>query len=468
MRPLRHHSAVPLDSHAVFVDRLGLPHRLQSPDDKRRFDARLSATEYDAQVSRIIHGINDREGDTIVVVIHGGLSNLADRPKASAVLLTAMQESKGFYPVFVNWNSGALSTYLDQSVSVRSGQYVRPESWQKPLLGTMNLASDLLVGVVDAPRSALNRSLELLHDRQMPNPPADDVFVANEIKIEIGRSSPYGWSSFSADVLAGVQLPFRLTTGIIIDAFGGRMWQNMTRRTRLAVRTPEDYCSTFRREPATQENPCASFIYESGAVAVLMDSIMLMKREAEGRGKRRHVVLIGHSMGTMIANNLLRMAASRTNWTEPVFDEVVYMAAAASVRDLETSVVPYLQKFATVEFSMLTLHPANESREVNKWGFVPRGSLLTWIDAGFERTRSFDDRTAGRIANLTSALSIFPDNVRSRVSVKMFSERGGQEPHKHGDFLDPSLEFWRRSFYGIDATRHPTPLSLNRLKRLAR
>lgn len=466
-RALRHPQAAQFDAHAVFVDRYGYPRRVQPPGDNRRFDPTLHLFEYGQQISRMMDSLEARPNDTVVVIVHGGLNNIRNRPRATAAILTAMHDqSRHLYPIVLNWNSGATSTYLDQSMRVRSGQYVRTSTWQKPLFATLNVGTDLAVGLVEGPRTALNRAFELVHDRKMPNPPGDDVFYAQAAKIEIGRSVPYGWSTFGADLLAGLQLPAKLTTGVIIDAFGTRMWQNMSRRTRLAVRTAEDYCNVFRRDPLTPPNPCIGYISESGAMGMLIDSLAALKS-----GQRRDsltvartgrpnylrsapIVLIAHSMGTMIANNLIRMSLTHSRWREPIFDEVVYMAAASSVRDLETSIVPYMIKHDQVQFAMLTLHPANESREVNFWGLIPRGSLLTWIDAGFERTRSFDDRTAGRIANLTSALSIFPDTIRPRVSVKMFSERGQDVPVKHGDFLDPRLAFWTKKFRQVDTLAH--------------
>ncbi|MBL0938928.1 MAG: hypothetical protein IBJ03_08535 [Gemmatimonadaceae bacterium] len=405
----------------------------------------------------MMDSIDHHSSDTVVVILHGGLNNLRNRPKATEAILRAFRETPGYYPIVVNWNSGAGSTYIDQSVRVRSGQYVQSESWQKPLFITMNSASDLLVGIVDAPRAATNRAFELLHDRRMPSPPADDVFVADHLLIEIGKSRRYGWRSFGADAIAAVELPAKLLTGIVVEGFGGRMWQNMSRRTRLAVRTKDDYCSTFRREPVAHQNPCVRYMEESGAVATLFDSLQARAGKRK-KGNEMHVVLIAHSMGTMIANNVLRMSlTAREDGSRSLFREIVYMAAASSVRDIESTIVPYMQRHDSTTFSMLTLHPGNESREVNYLGLIPRGSLLTWIDAGFERTRSFDDRTAGRFANMTSALTIFPTELRSRVSLKMFSERGSKIPQKHGQFMDPTLRFWLPAFRMVQKSKGKEP-----------
>src|SRR5881296_2962462 len=47
------------------------------------------------------------------------------------------------------------------------------------------------------------------------------------------------------------------------------------------------------------------------------------------------ITLVGHSMGTMILNNVLE------DYTDLSFDRIVYLAAAASIDDVRGAVLPY-------------------------------------------------------------------------------------------------------------------------------
>src|SRR5205807_7605742 len=103
----------------------------------------------------------------------------------------------------------------------------------------------------------------------------------------------------------------------------------------------------------------------------------LMKRlKREDDAGHYQITLVGHSMGAIVLNELVRRST-----TEGVhYDNIVYMAAACSVRDFQRSVVPYMQRHTTTNFYNLCLHPVNEVRERHAADLVPRGSLLVWID----------------------------------------------------------------------------------------
>src|ERR1700740_564743 len=101
--------------------------------------------------------------------------------------------------------------------------------------------------------------------------------------------------------------------------------------------------------------------------------------DGHGGADKFEVVLVGHSMGTIVINHLLR-ASTRL----PV-SRIVYMAAACTIKDYEDTVFPYLRQHPRAQISQLVLHHTAELRESNlmlfRWlDFAPRGSLLLWID----------------------------------------------------------------------------------------
>jgi pimeloyl-ACP methyl ester carboxylesterase len=171
------------------------------------------------------------------------------------------------------------------------------------------------------------------------------------------------------------------------------------------------------------------------------------------------VILAGHSMGAIVVNRILR------EYPDLPVVRVQYLAAAASLADVESSVVPVLRRRPDATFEHATLHPYAEAGELQNPRpvgyladvFVPRGSLLEWIDNYFENSRSPFDRRAGKWRNVALGLHVFPDSVRARVTVKAFGvgdplDRGtrfAREPAKHGSFGDPDLRFWCRDFWAV-------------------
>jgi pimeloyl-ACP methyl ester carboxylesterase len=149
------------------------------------------------------------------------------------------------------------------------------------------------------------------------------------------------------------------------------------------------------------------------------------------------LTLIGHSMGAIVVNHILR------DFDDIPFRNVVYMASAGSVRDYEDSVFPYLEQHQATEVYHLTLHDFAEIRD--QYGVLgplelpPSGSLLVWIDNYFTHPPTLRDRTAGRFDNLMLFVGDTPEPVRERIHVKTFGVGRSltmTDPQHHGDFND--------------------------------
>lgn len=141
------------------------------------------------------------------------------------------------------------------------------------------------------------------------------------------------------------------------------------------------------------------------------------------------ITFAGHSMGSLIGNEIIRI------YRQFPMERVIYMAAAASVRDYMGSLGNYMANqhrpgteceevsaYCTRFFNLM-LHPQRESRETNIRFAVPPGSLLEWIDEMFEDPRSSDERTLGKWSNIVANRDLFGFELRRNTMHRVFSVR---------------------------------------------
>ncbi len=197
------------------------------------------------------------------------------------------------------------------------------------------------------------------------------------------------------------------------------------------------FCETGRYERPKAENAGAD-VKRSATV------------ESQSTPQCKHPIaltLVGHSMGTLIIDQLLRFRADLE------VANIVFMGAATSVADYTDSIHPYLERHqgedghAKTQMYHLVLHPLAETTE---WGFLdlsPRGSLLIWIDNYFTDPITPRDRRVGRFSNLVPELR-FANSVARQIHLKVF-EVGTKDrcwnPQKHGDFGE--FPFWDERFW---------------------
>ena len=155
--------------------------------------------------------------------------------------------------------------------------------------------------------------------------------------------------------------------------------------------------------------------------------------DAPALGERSTITIIGHSMGAIVACELLQRFHAL-----PV-DNVVFEAAACSVSNFKTNVIPFLEEqnvhvqIATLKGEdptnvvkthvyNLCLHDDAENAEKNPGEFdlSQRGSLLTWIDTLYQSPESENDRTFGRWVNAILATDDLPSDVLDRITIKEF------------------------------------------------
>jgi pimeloyl-ACP methyl ester carboxylesterase len=264
------------------------------------------------------------------------------------------------------------------------------------------------------------------------------------LRLSIGSDERSRWSQTGYFTSYVVTFPFKLLTAPFIDAFGKSAWDNMSRRTQTMFRSP----AQFERPATTNEIQAArrrAGEPADGAVARLMQA--LGELATADPSNHYSVTLVGHSMGTIVANQMVLAHPGLG------YSNIVYMGAACSVSEFANAVLPCLEANTNTRFYNLTLHPIAEAREA-QWTFLdltPRGSLLEWIDNFLANPRTVPERTLGKWDNAISTTALIPTNVAGRIRIKAFAvgprDKFPDNPMVHGDFSEEPFwqdEFWTR------------------------
>ena len=386
----------------------------------------------------------------ILIFVHGGL-NTCNQSLTRVNEMTPKISDDHYYPLFVNWDSGLKSSYWEHLFLVRQGQ-VEPV-WG-PVTFPLYFVADVGRAVTRAPvvwyyqltsdfttTVRYESPIRFWHSRSNRLARASNA-DRRGLNLSIG-SDERTWGSqcgyFTSYV---VTLPLKLVTAPVIDAFGKSAWDNMSRRTQTMFRSPAE----FERPALTNEIRVARRRVgepAQGAVAQLMQA--LDDFIAADPSNHYAITLIGHSMGTIVANEMLLMHPGLG------YSNIVYMGAACNVSDFANAVIPCLERNTNAHFYNLTLHPVAEAREA-QWTWLdltPRGSLLEWIDNFLSTPRTVPERTLGKWDNVVSTTTLIPTNVAGRIRIKAFAvgprDKFPDNPMIHGDFSEEP--FWRDEFW---------------------
>ncbi len=443
------------------------PDRARKPEKSGEFAEHLAVI-----TNAIANCANCAGGDgtkRILIFVHGGMNTFNQSLERVQELVPAISNAS-YYPLFINWDSGFVSSYWEHLLITRQGR-VQPV-WG-PLTSPFYLAADLGRAITRAPvvwyhQLTSDASTAIRYDTpeivrkalfsKAPSASQTDArHQAGELEISRGsdnRRTPnrvwYGTSYF-------VTLPLKLVVAPFIDALGKGAWDNMSRRTQTMFWGPNVFKSPSQfRSPAKNvdiEKALERIARpETGTVAQLVQSLHdLIKSDQANHRDEYEITLIGHSMGTIVANEIIR------THPELPFRNIVYLGAACSVSDFEKTVVPYLRNPTNhAQFYNLTLHPIAEAREA-QWSLLdipPRGSLLEWIDNFLASPRTVPERTLGKWENVVSTSVLIPKEIAGRVHIKAFDVGGSkqarkEQPQKHGDFTDKDKDFWKESFWQV-------------------
>ncbi|MEK7349438.1 MAG: hypothetical protein AAB177_01095 [Nitrospirota bacterium] len=419
------------------------------PEMKRdRYDDYLSnlfeAMKHDAPV------VNGKK--RLLIFIHGGLNTQVGTIERATDLHKSI-EAAGYFPIFVNWQSSLVSSYLDHLLYIRKGQ-------DMGVLGVPLAPFYLLADVArSVARAPVVWSFQFWNNiRSIPfittQSETDATRIAADIKREgiIDLVEGDDKRDTTEMILSGfswlVTAPTKLLTAPFIDAFGKSAWDIMLRRTDLLYHTDGEFSTESDVAKQAHVEKGYQHVQADGGLSVFMRRLQ-DEIARNGGANAWDITLVGHSMGTIVLNRLIHDFGTSPSGTMP-FNRIAYMAAAATVKDYEDSIFPYLAKNRDAQFYHLTLHTRAEVRD--RWEPIPyvdlppRGSLLVWVDEFLANPGTLHDRTAGRVTNLTVALHNTPEELRHRIHVKEFNAGANMQdtdPQGHGQFSSP-FTFWKQ------------------------
>ncbi|GJL54298.1 MAG: hypothetical protein NPIRA02_14300 [Nitrospirales bacterium] len=481
---------------------------------------------YEQYVDQLIGSINrhftSNKSRKILLYVHGGLNRQeSSNERAGKLVEHILNDTQGdYYPIFVNWDSALFSSYGEHLTSVRQGKTDRWAWVSSPTY----LATDLGRGVFRAPMVwwsliandltswPSNKDNWFFNFFDLAKAERDANTIAKTLSTQrfpfwLGRQveplllSDQVWGSFST----ALTYPIKFFSSPWIDALGKSAWDTMLRRTDLLFHTENE----FQTDPAQSKmiqaamSPHSSPVTISGlhptefssrieACTALVEqkaglpqvkaggalSIFLRKLAEvilQDDYSQWSVTLVGHSMGAIIVNHMIRDFGACL----PI-DNVVFMAAASTTNDYKDSVFPFLEQrhkeyqkqgTAIPKVYHLMLHELAETSETNYWNLPPTGSLLVWIDNFLSTPKTPLDRTSGRFTNFMLSLHTTPDAIREYISIKRFpgggSSKGGTRdgiPENHSDFSS-RFRFWKEQCWKVPDGNTPEEKFKNERKK---
>jgi hypothetical protein len=424
----------------------------------------LNVADFGRQLDAVTAAIEASGKKKILLFVHGGLNN-REAAQGHVDRLLEPMTNDGYYPIFLNWNSDLLDTAREDLLYVRQGRTARflgPLSapialltalgsglLRAPLVWGEMLSSDVNAsGMYDFPGKANSKAIEAgLFRLQQEHDAAG-------IPLELGEDRIGAWDSAGAALRYAVTLPTKLAFSPVIDGLGQVAWRNMLRRTEMLFHREDEFDIRDRRDPdAVREHLLRGPQGAAHRFFTHLESHLRARSDVE-------LTLIGHSMGTIVLNRALR------RFRDLPVRHIVYLAAACSIDDFQTSVIPYLERHGVADFYNLTLHPNAEVREWQKalLDLTPRGSLLVWIDNFLGDPTSTLDRTLGNWENIMQAAHVIPMSVRPRVTLKAFGtgdplhSGAPTMPTTHGSFTDKATYFWCPQVWTVAGGNPPASL----------
>lgn len=348
----------------------------------------------------------------LLLFVHGGLNPYQtglDRigkllnPKDDGEKRKHLLGRSSYYPVFINWNSSFGSSWWDDNFIIRRG------------------TRDPLGGSLTSPFALLGRLAESL----LTSPREWWYQVDNAVRsIKEPRSPDEKKVDFVLDAVSYFGLlPVRGLTVPAIRGFGTPAWEMMKRRTDLLL------ARTLQSNGYATEGAGRTLMVALAARIPKDEDGKPLKgwwMTREGAKGPIEITLVGHSMGTMVLDRLLRA------FPEVHYHRIVYLAAASSLEDFDISVLPYLTNHPYTKFWAFTLSERDETSEKLPVDVVERGSLLVWIDNLFESELTRSQRRFGRYEYYCKYYQL-PKLYLSQVRVVQFQGQEG-EPREHGEF----------------------------------
>lgn len=445
----------------------------------------LDAALYERQQERILAALrewgDDRSSEgtplKIFLFVHGGLNSRSGSLGRATGLQAQIASEAGAYPLFINWRSSFLSSYGEHLLYLRQGKHL---GWRALPKAPFYFLGDLARGIVRLPVVFFDETKNLYkaHSATTLNPHLVEVerqLEDKDLDLWIGDDCESTGKRIGRATESVATIPTaKLVTGAVLEGFGQSSWDVMLRRTDLLFYTEGE----MRGERMIPSQDVGT--EPQGDLALFLRELLSFLDAQRIEGRSWTIDLVGHSMGTIVVNDIIRYVGN-----ELPLENIVYMAAACSLKDYQESVVPLLRARESISMYHLTLHPKADLRESNGFFLLPRGSLLVWLDDFLAAPATPFDRMAGRYDNLLRVMHLMPDESYDQVSIKALGvgstcAEGGIGPVRHGQF-GTVLRFWQpecwEPFKGMspahcfhqlplpDADLEKLPMTLQRARR---
>jgi pimeloyl-ACP methyl ester carboxylesterase len=384
---------------------------------------------------------------TILIFIQGGMNNVNDGvARADRLTEAIMEDPKNpAYPIFIAWDANLFSAWMEQYITHR-GQSDKPFGIiLSPLTFLANvgrLVARLPLSVVEQGYAGL-RTLrapvygngETKPPRLLPRPEEVNrqyqTLLSDKYLVQFEAGVRH-WSLPARGGLMLVESVPKILWEGVVDTGGKIGWDFMLRRTRTMF---------------TLSTPA----FDRGAMDFFGEELVKYMRQYP----EKRLVIVGHSMGSIVANELIRRFGDQLR-----ISDIVYMAAACGVEEFDRVVIPHLLKHGETSFYNLSLHPGNDTSELPwlwAWLVSPRGSLLDWIDFYYSSADTDYGWTLGKWDNAMLGSSRFllqqsPQNqarLKQQVHLKSFGygPELQQGPQHHGGF--DLWQFWNPAFWKL-------------------
>lgn len=375
----------------------------------------------------------------LLIFVHGGLNPHAKSFERMKDLLQTdpaqpLKETC-YYPLFINWDSDLGSSIADDLVGLRFGRRAPIVGW---LTSPVVFSARLVGSMAHLPVALMHNGdhvMESINGAREQEDPTHCILGDSLI------NAPRNAASLAT-------IPF-------LEGFGTPAWEIMKRRAELAVasrladgpdqgdafvnprnwhRVTPQFAQQEGSQPPFAANAAPNSLAtlappaNQGAVRTLARLLRSNMAAVEGttppvwkwtaptkerRDLTVEITIVGHSMGAFLVNHLLAVMdlddQGRPRPRPMPVREIVYLAPAAPLNELEDFMIPYLQSNRQATFSIFVLNRRDETREMG-WAsgvlLLPRGSVLAWIDTYFQPGNTIGQGTAGRMRNLKDYYAI--------------------------------------------------------------
>jgi hypothetical protein len=439
------------------VSKLGSSHRLIKCSDSYikngGKELAIRTKGFEKHIQAILNKLfsGDVKQKRLFIFVHGGLTG-PDESRSRAIrdsyIVSQNQyndhpDEVSYYPLFINWRSDFANSYRHQIEDMRQGEEIgRVEGF---LSAPLFFISDITQAVARIPATWYKYTRTLFKTKVLKNV----VECKEEHNIEgetvICEEYDRNFSDKAQRVIRFIpSMPFQYVWVLPTDSFGKTAWINMLRRTQLIMRHPRELDENYVMQLWQEDNSHGEGKTEFNGLSHMAHFFRTLSHRIEENPENKiTITLVGHSMGAIVINEILR------SFPDLPYQEIVYLAAACSIKDFEQSVVPLLlnPKHATLKFYNVSLDPNAEAREYTVGGLGPTGSLLEWIDSYYTDPPTLLNKTMGKWQNIAIAKHIFPQEARKKMTFKVFAFHKKEQPIQHGQMDDLERCYWRTQYW---------------------